>query len=138
MKTLNKILLTTIATATLSFGHGDVNPQAVDTKGLEKVGADVIVNPFRGDEKAIEIGKSAYNTNCARCHGLGAVSGGIAPDLRLLEPLDDDSDEYFIGKVQEGVVRNGNVYMPPFKDVLSPEAMWTIRAWLETLPTDDL
>lgn len=138
MKTINKITLITVATATLLFGHGDVNPQAVDTKGLEKVAADVVVNPFRGNQDAIEIGKSAYNTNCARCHGLGAVSGGIAPDLRLLEPLDDDSDEFFIGKVKEGVVRNGNVYMPPFKDVLSPEAMWSIRAWLETVPTNDL
>ena len=33
---------------------------------------------------AIKIGGSAYGQNCARCHGLGAVSGGIAPDLRLL------------------------------------------------------
>ena len=138
MKTLSKIALATLATATLAFGHGDVNPQAVKTEGLEKIGADVIVNPFRGNEKAIAIGKGAYNTNCARCHGLGAVSGGIAPDLRALDPLDDDSDEYFIGQVQNGIVRNGNVYMPPFKDVLSPEAMWTIRAWIETLPTDDL
>lgn len=138
MKTINKIALMLAATATLSFGHGDVNPQAVETKGLEKVAADVMVNPFRGNKTAIEIGKSAYNTNCARCHGLGAVSGGIAPDLRALDPLDDDSDEYFVTKVQDGIVRNGNVYMPPFKDVLSPEAMWTIRAWVETLPTDDL
>lgn len=138
MNTLNKITLITAATATLLFGHGDVNPQAVDTKGLQKVAADVVVNPFRGNKDAIEIGKSAYNTNCARCHGLGAVSGGIAPDLRLLDPLDDDSDEYFVTKVKDGVVRNGNVYMPPFNDVLSPEAMWTIRAWLETVPTDDL
>jgi len=138
MKRINKLALSLFAVSTLAFGHGDVNPQPVETKGLEKISADVIVNPFRGNKDAIEIGKSAYNTNCARCHGLGAVSGGVAPDLRALDALDDDSDEYFISKVQGGVVRNGNVYMPPFKDVLSPEAMWTIRAWLETLPTDDL
>jgi mono/diheme cytochrome c family protein len=28
---------------------------------------------------ALKIGASAYNQNCARCHGLEAVTGGIAP-----------------------------------------------------------
>jgi cytochrome c-550 PedF len=138
MTKINKILFTLLATSTFAFGHGDVVPQAVETKGLPEVSAEATVNPFVGNEKAIEIGKSAYNSNCARCHGLGAVSGGIAPDLRALGGPDEDTDEYFIGKVIEGVVRNGNVYMPPFKGILSPGAMWTIRAWVETLPTDDL
>jgi cytochrome c-550 PedF len=138
MKSLKKIAFVVLATSTLAFGHGDVTPQAVETKGLEKIAADVTVNPFRDNEVAIEIGKGAFNTNCARCHGLGAVSGGVAPDLRALDAADDDIDEYFITKVIEGAVRNGNVYMPPFGEVLSPEAIWAIRSWLETLPTDDL
>lgn len=138
MKSLKKIALVVLATSTLAFGHGDVAPQSVETKGLEKIAADVIVNPFRDNKVAIEIGKGAYNTNCARCHGLGAVSGGVAPDLRALDAADDDIDEYFVTKVIEGAVRNGNVYMPPFGEVLSPEAIWSIRSWLETLPTDDL
>lgn len=137
MRTLNKIALALIAAATLSFGHGNVTPQAMDTGGLAKISPDVVINPFRGNKEAIEIGKSGYNNNCARCHGLGAVSGGISPDLRYLEAGDDDSDEYYVGVVQAGVVRNGNVYMPPFNDILSPEAMWSIRAWLETVPIND-
>ena len=137
MRTITKIALALIAATTLSFGHGNVTPQAMDTEGLPKVAEDVIVNPLRGNVIAIEIGKSGYNSNCARCHGLGAISGGIAPDLRYLPAADDDSDEYYIGVVFDGAVRNGNVYMPPFKGVLSPEAAWSIRAWLETLPTDD-
>lgn len=137
MKTINKTLLALIATATLSFGHGDVTPQAMDTKGLDKVSEDVIINPFRGNKTAIEIGKSGYNSNCARCHGLGAISGGIAPDLRYLTAGDDDTDEYFLEKVNEGVVRNGNVYMPPFKEVLTSEAIWAIRTWIETIPAED-
>ena len=73
-----------------AFAHGDVVPQAVDTTGLEPLGKDwKESNPYRGNERAIEIGKSAFNQNCARCHGLGAVSGGIAPDLRFLEPVRD-------------------------------------------------
>ncbi len=136
MTKFSSIALALVTCTTLGLAHGDVTPQAMDTKGLEKVDPEALVNPYRGNKTAIEIGKSGYNSNCARCHGLGAVSGGIAPDLRYLEAGDDDTDEYFLGKVQEGVVRNGNVYMPPFKDVLSPEAIWAIRTWIETIPAD--
>ena len=136
MNKLSKITCCLLAVTTLSFGHGDVTPQAMDTKGLPKVSDDVIVNPLRANATAIEVGKSGYNTNCARCHGLGAVSGGVAPDLRYLEAGDDDTDEYFFSKVMDGAVRNGNVYMPPFKGVLSNEAVWAIRTWIETIPAD--
>lgn len=122
-----------VAAATLVHAHGDVVPQAVDTSSLPQLGEQwVDKNPYRGNADAIRIGDSAFNQNCARCHGLGAVSGGIAPDLRFLEH-DDYMDEFFIGKVRNGVTRNGAVYMPPFEGILSQEAMWAIRAWLETV-----
>jgi cytochrome c-550 PedF len=119
--------------AGLAHAHGDVTPQAVDTSTLKPLGEEwLTVNPYRDDKEAIRIGDSAYNQNCARCHGLGAVSGGIAPDLRKLD-LDPDTDEYYIGRARKGVTRNGAVYMPPFEGTLSQEAMWAIRAWLETV-----
>ena len=122
-----------VAAATFAHAHGDVTPQAVDTSSLTQLGADWrIANPYRENADAIRIGDSAFNQNCARCHGLGAVSGGIAPDLRMLE-RGDEMDEFFIGKVRNGVTRNGAVYMPPFEGMLTQEAMWAIRAWLETV-----
>jgi len=115
------------------FAHGDVVPQAVDTTGLKNLGADFLeANPYRKDKTAIRIGDSAYNQNCARCHGLGAISGGIAPDLRYL-PLGDEGDEVFLQRIRKGSVRDGRVYMPPFEGTLSQEAMWAIRSWLETV-----
>lgn len=112
--------------------HGDVVPQAVDVSTLKKLGDEwAKQNPYRGDKEAIRVGSSAYNQNCARCHGLEAVSGGIAPDLRLL-PIDAETDDYFINTVRKGRVRNGAVYMPPFEAALSQEAMWAIRAYIET------
>ncbi len=118
------------------FAHGDVVPQAVDTTGLKSLGADFQpANPYRKDKTAIRIGDSAYNQNCARCHGLGAVSGGIAPDLRYL-PLGDEGDEVFLARIRKGSVRDGRVYMPPFEGILSQEAMWAIRTWLETVHED--
>ena len=134
MKIFTKAICALIATATLAFAHGDAAPQKVDTKGLQEVSSDVSKNPFSGNQKAIDVGKTAYNQNCARCHGFGAKSGGIAPDLRLLT---DGDDEFFLGMVRGGVVRNGNVYMPPFPEEIIPNsALWAIYSWLETIPED--
>ena len=119
--------------AGVSAAHGDVTPQAVDTKELPTLGDQWRAeNPFRQNDKAIKVGTSAYNQNCARCHGLGAISGGIAPDLRYL-PLGDEGDGYFTMRVLNGAVRDGRVYMPKFEGILSQEGLWTIRSWLETV-----
>lgn len=116
------------------LAHGDVTPQPVNTEGLEKLGPDWRAsNPYRGNKRAIEIGSSAYNQNCARCHGLGAISGGIAPDLRFLEQ-GDTGDEWFSERFRKGASRDGKVYMPAFGEVLGQEAGWAIRSWLETVP----
>lgn len=112
--------------------HGDVTPQVVDTSSLQQLGSELRkVNPYRDNAQAVKIGSSAYNQNCARCHGLEAVTGGIAPDLRLLD-LDPDTDKYYLESVQRGKIRNGTTYMPPFEGVLSQEAIWAIKAYLET------
>lgn len=139
------VLAAAAAIASLSIGtnlyaHGDVTPQAVDTTALPDIegGNDnwVATNPYSGNAKAIEIGKSAYGQNCARCHGLDAISGGIAPDLRYLE-LGASGDEWFADRFRHGSVRDGKVYMPPMGEVLGQKAGWAIRAWLETKHTDE-
>jgi cytochrome c-550 PedF len=127
--------------SSLAVAHGDVQPQPVDTTGLEDLGDDWLArNPYSGNETAIKIGSSAYNQNCARCHGLGGISGGIAPDLRYLEHT-ADGDEWYVYRVRNGAVRNGVTYMPHFAESdggpLSQEALWAIRAWLETVDTEE-
>ncbi|KIF83120.1 cytochrome c-550 PedF [Noviherbaspirillum autotrophicum] len=126
--------------------HGDVTPQPVDTKSLPQLGDGWRdENPFRGNKEAIRIGSSAFNQNCARCHGIEAISGGIAPDLRKLDrdcmgqknetkrqDCFKEIDQYFLTSARHGKVRNGAVYMPPFEGTLSQEAMWSIKAYLET------
>lgn len=134
-QTLGALLATLFLAAQVpaALAHGDVVPQAVDTTGLKNLGNDwQAANPYREDKTAIRIGDSAFNQNCARCHGLGAISGGIAPDLRYL-PKGDEGDEVFMQRIRKGAVRDGRVYMPPFEGTLSQEAMWAIRTWLETV-----
>lgn len=131
-----------------AFAHGDVVPQAVDTHTLPQLGDKWRdENPYRtgaANKEALRIGTSAYNQNCARCHGLEAISGGIAPDLRKLDSdcmsLADakkpacykEIDDYFSHTVRKGRTRDGRVYMPPFEGTLSQEAIWSIKTYLET------
>ncbi|MCB1906538.1 MAG: cytochrome c-550 PedF [Rhodocyclaceae bacterium] len=127
------IAIAAVGIAGNAFAHGDVTPQAVDVTSLKPLGDEWLEsNPYRGDQEAIRVGTSAFNQNCARCHGIGAVSGGIAPDLRYL-PVEDEGDEIFIMRIRNGATRNGRVYMPPFEGILQQEAMWAIRAYLETV-----
>ncbi|MCW5657723.1 MAG: cytochrome c-550 PedF [Burkholderiaceae bacterium] len=135
-----------LAVSAVVWAHGDVTPQAVDTSGLPSLGKERRAeNPYRGNGAAIKVGTSAYNQNCARCHGLEAISGGIAPDLRKLDndcsSLKDSKrksacvkeiDEYYYTTVRAGRTRNGAVYMPPFEGVMNQEAIWAIKSYLET------
>jgi cytochrome c-550 PedF len=131
------------------MAHGDVIPQSVDTKTLPQLGEKwVASNPYssgQGNKEALRIGTSAYNQNCARCHGLEAISGGMSPDLRKLDSecmgLADaakksacfkEMDEFYVATVRRGRTRDGRVYMPPFEGTLTQEAIWSIRTYLET------
>jgi cytochrome c-550 PedF len=128
-----------LAVVSVVYGHGDVQPQAVDTEGLEPLGEEYAEeNPYRlaGGEQyelAIKVGASGYNQNCARCHGLEAISGGIAPDLRMLED-GMFGDEWWLERVRKGYSQNGAYKMPPFEALLSQEAIWAIRSYVETRP----
>ncbi len=127
--------------ASVALAHGDVAPTAVNTDALPDVGEEwLIENPYRdaGAEvwaTAIEIGNSGYNQNCARCHGLGGVSGGLAPDLRFLE-AEEFGDEWFVERFQTGYTQNGITKMPAFGELLGQKAAWAIRTYLETRADD--
>ncbi|TFL16675.1 cytochrome c-550 PedF [Jannaschia formosa] len=137
------VLVATLAVAGLAHAHGDVAPQAVDTSTLPAVGEEWLTeNPYRaeaaGDEvwaEAIRVGASGYNQNCARCHGLEGVSGGLAPDLRFLE-AEEYGDEWYVERFRDGYTQNGITKMPAFGELLGQEAAWAIRTYIETRPDD--
>lgn len=153
MKTATHALLAAVVFASCALSgaaalaHGPVTPQAVDTSTLKPLGEKWREeNPYRDDKEAIRVGSSAYLQNCARCHGLEAVSGGVAPDLRKLDrdcvelanerkkqACYAEMDAYFSASVRNGKVRNGAVYMPPFETMMNQEAIWSIKAYLETV-----
>ncbi len=136
--------LAVIFTAGTALAHGDVAPQPMNTDALPDVGEEwLIENPYRADKvgeeawaKAVEIGASGYNQNCARCHGLEVVSGGLAPDLRFLE-AEEYGDEWYAERYRVGYTQNGTTKMPAFDEVLGQKAGWAIRTYIETRPDDE-
>ena len=142
--TFGKFAIATAAGLTLVIGvlasgvrdvraHGDVTPQAMDVAGVDPLGEEWRTeNPYRGNARALEIGSSGYNQNCARCHGLQVISGGIAPDLRYLE-TGKTGDEWFIQRIRHGAKNaDGATIMPAFEGFLQQEAMWSIRTYIES------
>lgn len=134
----------TVLFSATALAHGDVTPHPIDTKGLKPLGtAWVSENPYRGNKAAIEIGAEGYLHNCAGCHGLNAVTGGMAPDL-LLGSKDclgmsgnsqttclKDSDDYFKERVLKGKIINGKVNMPAYEAVFTQEAVWALKTYID-------
>jgi cytochrome c-550 PedF len=122
-----------LAPAATVLAHGDVTPQLVDISGLEPLGTDwKAENPYTGNKRALEVGSSGYGQNCARCHGLQVISGGLAPDLRYLEK-GKAGDEWFLSRVRGGARKSdGTTIMPAFDGLLQQEAIWAIRAYVES------
>lgn len=143
---LSAALLISMVISTTARAHGDTTSQAVDTKSLPQLGEQWRdENPYRNHPEAIRVGTSAYTQHCARCHGIDAISGGIASDLRKFDrdcvnlknaakkqACIKENDKYYLTSVRGGKVRNGAVYMPPYEAVFNQEAMWAIKAYLET------
>ena len=135
----------------VALAHGDVTPQAVDTHSLPPLGEKLRdENPYRGLAEATKVGFSAYTQNCARCHGLEAISGGMSPDLRVMDSectgLKDEAkkqacykevDNYFMSSTLKGKARNGAVYMPAYGGIFNQEAIWAIKTYLETRRVTD-
>ena len=132
------LLLAGLLASSLVQAHGDVVPQPVDVSTLKPLGEKFLdENPYRGNKEAIQeairVGEVGYAKNCARCHGLHAVSGGVAPELRLMDS-DKENDKFFLEMTLHGKSRNGRVYMPAFQGIMAQEAIWAIRSYIEVQP----
>lgn len=129
-----------------AFAHGDVTPHPVDTSSLQPLGQEwAASNPYRGNEKAAAVGATGYAHNCAGCHGLNAESGGVAPDLLALakDCVDmakerqsacfNDTDDYFKDITLHGKKNGeGRSTMPAYGTVFTQEAVWAIKAYLDS------
>ena len=95
-------------------------------------------NPFAGDPKAIEAGKTLFKKQCERCHGPGGKGDGPDADPDLQEDMDLTVAKR-AARNPDGVVFykmwNGRAKpkMPSVKDDLTKDQAWQIVSYVQTL-----
>jgi len=87
----------------------------------------VVLDPpvSTADAQTIALGKISYANRCMVCHGDGAVSGGVIPDLRYLPAAKHD--------IWDAIVRDGalaSLGMAGFGDALSKEQTDAVHAYV--------
>ena len=87
--------------------------------------------PDTASDEAVLAGLGHYNQHCLRCHGVGAVSQGLVPDLRGMSQA---THEIFDAIVLEGVLAPAG--MIGFKSVLSKQESEEIRSYLVRVAHD--
>jgi polar amino acid transport system substrate-binding protein len=88
-------------------------------------------NPFKGDADAVRAGRSVFNQHCAHCHSPNAMNPEPRTDLRRLKRrYGDNMGNVALQTITDGRVANG---MPPWKEILSEEAIWKIMTFLESV-----
>ena len=79
-----------------------------------------------GSESQIQAGAALYARNCTICHGTGAASGGVLPDLRH-SPMSGEPSA-FAQVVLEGVLEDNG--MVSFAEVINADETEAIRAYV--------
>ena len=100
--------------------------------------ADTRKNPTTPDAATLAAGKAIYEDKCQRCHGPGALGDGPdaepdAADMDLTNPKragrNPDGVVYY--KVLNG--RRRPYQMPPFKDELTEQQIWSVVTYVQSL-----
>jgi len=80
--------------------------------------------PQTASAETVQAGRKLYADNCGACHGFGAMSANVIPDLRYL-----DAEKH---KQFEAIVYGARSHlgMPPFGDRLETDDIEKIRAFL--------
>lgn len=136
------LLASAVLTGT-AWAHGNVVPQAVETKGLTPIkDAGVTLTAMAGQRSTRTAALPSTTrpwrsvprptTRTAPPAMAWRPSRGHRPDLRMLD-AGEAGDEWFVERVRHGAVRDGRVYMPKMADYLSQEALWAVRTYLDSV-----
>ena len=114
--------------------HHFVMQNGVDPKYASKA------NPLEKNAENISAGKNLYEKNCALCHGMkgsgdGEAGKGLKPppaNIAMFIRMHDVPDEYLYWTIAEGGIPLQTA-MPPFKDVMKENEIWTTIIYLREL-----
>ena len=92
----------------------------------------VSVKPLDTSEAVLKKGRDVYGANCMRCHGPGAASTGLIPDLRFANvEVHNSWNDIVLGGTR---AKNG---MASFADLITEEEAQAVQAWVISRATRD-
>jgi len=80
--------------------------------------------PMTADATAVNAGRELFRNHCGLCHGLGAFSADVIPDLRYMTPQTHKDFQIIVAGAR------ADKGMPPFGARLKQEDVEQIRAYL--------
>ncbi len=80
--------------------------------------------PVTADAETVEEGKNLFRNHCGVCHGLGAMSANIVPDLRYLTPEKHKNFFFIVYGARS------HLGMPPFPEILTPEQVEKVHQYV--------
>lgn len=99
-------------------------------EGKPALPGDRLSNPYAGEQKSATEGEKLFGSmNCDGCHGGGAV-GFVGPSLSDGRWRYGGSDGEVFTSISEGRPKG----MPAFGQLLSPEIIWKLVTYLQSLP----
>lgn len=84
------------------------------------------------DEATVRKGEVSYARHCSFCHGMGAISPGVTPDLRR---LDENMRSHFQDVVRGGMLKDNG--MASFGDLLTEEDAEAIKSYIQKRAIED-
>jgi mono/diheme cytochrome c family protein len=110
------------------------NPAASETKATGD--AAKMVNPTKATAESIALGKKAYGTDCAMCHGkTGAGDGDLAADMKL--KLKDYRDPEALKSLTDGeiftIIEKGKGQMSGEEGRMKPGQIWDVVNFVRSL-----
>jgi mono/diheme cytochrome c family protein len=126
----------------LAVGHGirqePSKPAAENGAAGETKAADAVklANPTKATAESIALGKKAYGTDCAMCHGkTGAGDGDLAADMKL--KLKDYRDPEALKPLTDGeiftTIDKGKGQMTGEEGRMKPAQIWDVVNYLRSL-----
>ena len=113
-------------------GKPAATADTVAQQGVATLGprSDSLRNPHAGDQKSASEGAKLFGSmNCDGCHGAGAT-GFAAPSLSDGRWRYGGSDGAIFQSIRDGRPKG----MPAFGELLSPDIIWKLVTYLQSLP----
>jgi mono/diheme cytochrome c family protein len=85
-------------------------------------------NPLSHDPEAVKAGSILFEEHCEECHGVGAIGGKKAPNLRV-EQVQQASDGAIFWILSNGIVRKR---MPVWSKLPEPQR-WQLVSYIKSL-----